>query len=126
MNCFSLFHILFQFLQNEKLKIKETKKAPHESRKKPINIIPQPENFPPTEEIQKYKQLLEILKPYHNNKKDILITIAVYCYIVNTLEQARDLLQNIAFDTTRVSQSTSCIRTSLDEINYTFERLQQS
>ena len=40
------------------------------------------------------------------------------------MEQARDLLQNIAFDTTRVSQSGLCIRTSLDEINYTFERLQ--
>ena len=54
------------------------------------NDIPQPENFPPTEEIHKYKQLMEILKPYHNNKKDVLITIAD---IVNTLEQARDLLQ---------------------------------
>ena len=66
---------------------------------------------------------MEILKPYQNNKKDRLITIAD---IVSTLEQARDLMQNIAFDTTRVSQSASCIRTSLDEINYTFERLQQS
>ena len=66
---------------------------------------------------------MEILKPYHNPKKDILITIAA---IVNTLEQARDLMQNITFDTTRVSQSTSCIRTSLDDINYTFEKIQQS
>ena len=66
---------------------------------------------------------MEILKPYHNNKKDILITIAD---ILNTLEQTRDLLQYIAIDTTRVSQSASCIRTSLDEINYTFERLQQT
>ena len=66
---------------------------------------------------------MEILKPYHNPKKDILITIAD---IVNTLEQAIDLLQNIAFDTTRFSQSASCIRTSLDEINYTFEKIQQS
>ena len=66
---------------------------------------------------------MEILKPYHNNKKDKLINIAD---IVNTLEQARDLLQKISFDTTRVSQSASCIRTSLDEINYTLERLQQS
>ena len=40
---------------------------------------------------------MDILKPYHNPKKDILITIAD---IVNTLEEARDLLQNIAFDTT--------------------------
>ena len=103
--------------------IKEHKKTDQEPPKKPTNDIPQPECFPPTEEIQKYKQLLEILKPYHNNKKDILITIAD---IVSTLEQARDLMQTIAFDTTRVSQSASCIRTSLDEINYTFERLQQS
>ena len=66
---------------------------------------------------------MEILKRYHNPKKDILITITD---IVNTLEQARDLLQNIAFDTTRVIQSASCIRTSLDEINYTFEKIQQS
>ena len=66
---------------------------------------------------------MEILKPYHNPKKDILITIAD---IVSTLEQTRDLMQNIAFDTTRVSKSASCIRSSLDEINYTFENLQQS
>ena len=62
---------------------------------------------------------MEILKPYHNPKKDTLITIAD---IVSTLEQTRDLMQNIAFDTTRVGQSASCIRTSLDEINYTFEK----
>ena len=43
---------------------------------------------------------MEILKPYHNPKKDILITIAD---IISTLEQTRDLMQNIAFDTTRVS-----------------------
>ena len=66
---------------------------------------------------------MEILKPSHNHKKVILITIAD---IVSTLEQALDLMQNIAFDTTRVGQSVSCIRTSLDETNYTFEKLQQS
>ena len=60
---------------------------------------------------------MEILKPYHNSKKHILITLAD---IVSTLEQARDLMQNIVFDTTRVS-----LRTSLEEINYTFEKLQQ-
>ena len=38
----------------------------------------------------------------------------------------KDLLKNIAFDTTRVSQSAACIRTSLGEINYTFEKIQQS
>ena len=61
---------------------------------------------------------MEILKPYH-----IVITIAD---IVNTLEQAQDLMRNMAFATIRVSQSASCIRTSLDEINYIFEKIQQS
>ena len=64
---------------------------------------------------------MEILKPYHNPKKDILITIADY---VNTLEQARDLMQKTAFDSTRVSQSASCIRTSL--VNYISGKIQQS
>ena len=45
---------------------------------------------------------MDVLKPYHNPKKDILTSITD---IVNTLEQARDLLQNLTFDTTRVSQS---------------------
>ena len=101
-----------------KRNIKEHKRTNQELSKKPTNDIPQPENFPPTEEIQKYKQLMDISKPYHNPKKDGLLTIAD---IVNTLEQARDLLQNMTFDTTRVSQSASCVRTSLDEINYIFE-----
>ena len=43
---------------------------------------------------------MEIQKAYHNPKKDILITIADN---VSTLEQTRDLMQNIAFDTTRLS-----------------------
>ena len=73
--------------------------------------------------MHKFTELMEILKPYHKTKKDILITIAD---IVNTLEQTRDLMQNMAFDTTRVSQSASCIRTSLDEINYIFEKIHQS
>ena len=93
------------------------------TQKNTTNDIPKPESFPPTEELHKTQQLMEILKPYHNPKNDIRITIAD---IVHTLEQTRDLLQNIAFDTTRVSQSASCIRTSLDEINYTYEKLQQS
>ena len=103
--------------------IKEHKRTNKELLRKPTNDIPQPESFPPTEEVQKYQHLMDILKPYHNPKKDILITITD---IVNTLERAQDLLQNMAFDTTRVNQSASCIRTSLDEINYTFEKLQQS
>ena len=56
--------------------IKEHKRTNQEPLKKPKNDIPQPESFPPTEEIQKYKQLMDILKPYHNPKKDILITNA--------------------------------------------------
>ena len=66
---------------------------------------------------------MDILKPYHDPKKDILNAITD---IVNTLEQARVLLQNMTFDTTRVSQSASYVRTSLDQINYIFEKLQQS
>ena len=101
----------------------EHKRTNQEHSKKPTKNIPKPESFPPTEEIQKYQQLMDILKPYHNPKKDILITITD---LVNTLEQARDLLQNMTFDTTRVSLSASYVRTSLDEINYIFEKLQQS
>ena len=116
---FIISHLIYILTKRN---IKEHKKTNQKPPTKPTIDIPQPESFPPTEEIQKYKQLMEIIKPYHNNKKDILITIAD---IVSTLEQARDLMQNIAFDTTRVSQSAPCIRTSLDEINYTFEKLQQ-
>ena len=105
------------------MNIQENKKINQESPKKPTINIPQPESFPPIEEIQKYEQLMVILKPYHNHKKDILITIAD---IVSTLEQTRDLMQNFAFDTTTDSQTASFKRTSLDEINYTFEKLQQS
>ena len=68
-----------------KRNIKEHKRTNQKPLKKPTNDIPQPESFPPTEEIQNYKQLLDILKTYHNPKKDILITIAD---IVKTLEQA--------------------------------------
>ena len=102
---------------------KEHQKTNQEPSKKSTIDTPKPKSFPPTEEMYKYKELMEILKPYHNPKKDILITIAD---ILNTLEQARDLMPNMAFDTTRVSQSASCIRTSLDEINYIFEKIQQS
>ena len=75
------------------------------------------------EEIQKYKEILDVIKPYHHPKRDIFISVAE---IVNTLEQAPNLIQNIVFDTKRVSQSASCLRTSLDELNYTFEKLQRS
>ena len=65
MNYYSFFPILSQFL---------------------LTIdTPQPESFPPSEEIQKYKELMEILTPYHNPKNDKLITIAD---IVKTLEKA--------------------------------------
>ena len=97
---------------------KENKKTNQEPPKKSAIDTSKPESFPPTEEIQKYKEVMEILKPYHNPKKDLLITVAD---IVNTLEQARDLMQNMTFDTTRISQSASCIRTSLDEVNYILE-----
>ena len=73
--------------------------------------ISQPQNCLPTEELQNYKEILDVIKPHHHSKRDIIVTIAE---IVNTLEQARNLIQRLVFDTTRVSQSASCIRTSLD------------
>ena len=117
---FTIFHFISILTKGN---IKEHENTKHVSPNKSTKDIPKLESFRPTEEIQNYRQLMEILNPYHNSKKDLLITIAD---IVNTLEQARDLLQNIAFDTTRVSQSVACIRTPLDEINYTFEKIQQS
>ena len=86
--------------------------------------IPQPQSFRPTDELQKYTEILNIIKPYHHPNRDILITIAE---IVNTLEKARNIIQNIVFDTTtRISQSALCIRTSLDEFNYTIEKMHRS
>ena len=117
---FIIYHLISILTKGN---IKEKKRTNQEPSKKSTNDLPQPESIPPTEEIQRYKQLMDILKPYHNPKGDILITIAD---IINTFEQARYLLQNMVFDTTRVNQSASCIRTSLDEINYIFEKLQQS
>ena len=102
---------------------KEYKKAKQESLKKTKNDIPQPQSFRPTDELQKYTEILNIIKPYHHPNRDILITIAE---IVNTLEQARSIIQNIVFDTTRISQSALCIRTSLDEFNYTIEKMHRS
>ena len=65
--------------------IKEHENTKHESPNKSTKDIPKLESFRPTEEIQSYRQLMEILNPYHNPKKDLLITIAD---IVKTLEQA--------------------------------------
>ena len=94
--------------------LKNTKKTKQESPKKTKNDTPQPQSFRPTDEILKYTEILNIIKPYHHPNRDILVTIAE---IVNSLEQARSIIQNIVFDTTRISQSALCIRTSLDEFN---------
>ena len=102
---------------------KEHKKTKQESLKKTKNDIPQPQSFPPTDELLKNTEILNITKPYHHPNRDILITIAE---IVNTLEQARSIIQNIVFDTTSISQSALCIRTSLDEFNYTIEKMHRS
>ena len=59
------------------------------------------------------------LKPYRKENKDFIDTVND---IISTLEQTKDLLQNIQFDMLRVKQSNSGIRTSLDEINYIFEK----
>ena len=42
---------------------REHKKINQEPSKKPTTDTPNPESFPPTKEIQKYKDLMEILKP---------------------------------------------------------------
>ena len=102
---------------------KEHKKTKQESPKKTKNDIPQPHSFRPTDELQKYIEILNIIKPYHHPNREILITIAE---IVNTLEQARSIIQNIVFDTTRISQSALFMRTSLDEFNYTIEKMHRS
>ena len=99
MNYYSFFPILSQFLQKE---IQRTQKDKLRTSKETNNRHPSIRKFSPTEEIQKFKEILEISKLYHNPKKDTLNTIAD---IVNTLEQARDLMQNFAIDTTRVSRS---------------------
>ena len=68
---------------------KEHKKTKQKSPKKTKNDIPQPQSFRPTDELQKYTEILNIIKPYHHPNRDILITIAE---IVNTLEQARCII----------------------------------
>ena len=100
---------------------REHKKTNQEPPRKSTIDTPKPESFPPYGKIQTHKELMDTFKPFHSPKKNTLITDAD---IVNILEQAQDLMQNMAFDTTRVSESASCIRTSLDEINYIFEKIQ--
>ena len=117
---FIISHLLSTLIKGNN---KEHKKIKHDSPKKTKTDIPQPQSIFPTEKLQKYKEILDVIKPYHHPKRDIIVTIAE---IVNTLEQARHLIQSIVFDTTRVNQSASCIRTSLDELNYTFEKMQRS
>ena len=117
---FIISHLLSLLIKGNN---KEHKKTKQESPEKTKTDIPQPQSFLPNEELQKYKEILDVIKPYHHSKRYIIVTIAE---IVNTLEQALHLLQIIVFDTTRVSQSASCIRTSLDELNYTFEKMQRS
>ena len=58
-----LFNISHLISILRKRNIKEHKRTNQETLKKPTNDIPQPESFPPTDEIQKYKQLMDILKP---------------------------------------------------------------
>ena len=116
----NISHLLSLLTNGNTKKHKKTKK---ESPKKTKNDIPEPQSFRPTDELQKYTEILNIIKPYRHPNREILITIAE---IVNTLEQARSIIQNIVFDTTRTSQSVLCIRTSLDEFNYTIEKIHRS
>ena len=39
--------------------------------------IPKPDSFPPTEELRRYRHLIEILKPYHNPKKIYLLLLLI-------------------------------------------------
>ena len=95
---FIISHLLSLLIKRNN---KEHKKTKHDSPKKTKIDIPQPQSFIPTEELQKYKEIVDVIKPYHHPKRDIIFTTAE---IVNTLEQTRNLLQSIVFDTTRVSQ----------------------
>ena len=52
---------------------KEHKQTNQEPPKKSTIDTPEPESSPPTEEIQKYKELMGILKPYHNPKRISLL-----------------------------------------------------
>ena len=109
----SLFLICFHFLQME---INKNIKRRNKNRlRKPKMIFLNHKVFA---QQMNYRNIRNI---YPN--RDILITIAE---IVNTLEQARSIIQNIVFDTTRISQSVLCIRTSLDEFNYTIEKMHRS
>ena len=56
-----LFSISHRISILTKENIKERKKTNQEPLKKPTYDISQPKSFPPTEKIQKYKQLMEIL-----------------------------------------------------------------
>ena len=103
--------------------IKNTKRQNKNCQRITKNDIPQPQSFRPTDELQKYTEILNIIKPYHRPNRDIPITIAE---IVSTFEQARSIIQNIVIDTTRISQSALCIRTSLDEFNYIIEKMHRS
>ena len=65
---------------------KEYKRAKQESPKKTKNDIPQPQSFRPTDELQKYTEILNIIKPYHHLNRDILTTIAEIVIPLNKLE----------------------------------------
>ena len=53
---------------------KEHKKTKQESPKKTRSDLPQPQSFRPTDELEKYTEILNIIKPYHHPNRDILMT----------------------------------------------------
>ena len=56
------------------------------------------------EGISQRKLLLKILQPYHEDEKDILITVKDS---ITALEETLELIRTISFDTQRVSQSAA-------------------
>ena len=78
MNYYSLFLSLSQSLQKEISK-NTKRQIKNPQRNQQLTFLNQKVFLPQ----KKYKQIMEILKPYHNHRKDILITIAD---IVSTLD----------------------------------------
>ena len=108
-NYYSKFTFIFSLLKNATNLT--TRRAKQWSTKRNTS---KSVNFPSREEIIHCKYRMEVLQPYHK-KKGILITIN---YIITAFKQSRDFLQTISFDSLKISQSASCIRSSLDERYY--------
>ena len=67
MNYYSFFPSHFNPYKRKYKRTQKNKSKTFEKNQQ--KTFPQPETFPPTEEIQKNQQIMDILKPYHNPKK---------------------------------------------------------